>query len=53
MTIDFNTPGKIVHWPLEEWQNADAGMKQSTNGRNADAGPTFPAFRHLLMILQE
>jgi hypothetical protein len=31
--------------------NPDAGLKQLTTGRNADAGQTFfriPAFRHLL-----
>ncbi len=41
MTMGFNTQGKMVRWPLGEWRNADAGLKQLTTDRNADAGLTF------------
>jgi hypothetical protein len=33
--------------------NPDAGLRQMTTGKNADAGQTFsPIFRHILMIFQ-
>jgi hypothetical protein len=33
--------------------NPDAGLRQMTNGKNADAGLTFtPTFRHILTIFQ-
>ncbi len=34
--------------------NPDAGLRQMTNGKNADAGITFtPTFRHILIIFQQ
>ncbi len=48
---DHVQKSKAVEW-MQAIANADAGLRKLTIRRNTDARLTFPAFRHLLMIIQ-